>query len=146
MNLFSVCNKKETWFSWDLFSLVGPCQGKIFFPASWRYQISTQAYVAVHSISCLLCIVWPASKYSPETIAKDFMVANIWEWFMNFCTYNFCFYPFLQGSRWTYQATRMDGKVGGLEIKPDQMQLLNPLLSLILSLVFETVIYPLFSR
>lgn len=27
-----------------------------------------------------------------------------------------------QGSRWTFQATRMDGKIGGFILKPDQMQ------------------------
>lgn len=27
-----------------------------------------------------------------------------------------------QGSRWTFQATRMDGNIGFMQIKPDQMQ------------------------
>ncbi|XP_050080270.1 peptide transporter family 1-like [Anopheles maculipalpis] len=51
-----------------------------------------------------------------------------------------------QGSRWTFQATRMDGEVAGYTIKPDQMQVINPLLILAFIPVFESVIYPLLSK
>ncbi|XP_046631111.1 solute carrier family 15 member 2-like [Daphnia pulicaria] len=51
-----------------------------------------------------------------------------------------------QGSRWTFQATRMNGDLGGVVIKPDQMQIVNPLLILILVPIFETVIYPCFKK
>ncbi|XP_046443386.1 solute carrier family 15 member 1-like [Daphnia pulex] len=51
-----------------------------------------------------------------------------------------------QGSRWTFQATRMNGDLGGVVIKPDQMQIINPLLILILVPIFETVIYPCFKK
>ncbi|XP_063241004.1 peptide transporter family 1 isoform X2 [Bacillus rossius redtenbacheri] len=51
-----------------------------------------------------------------------------------------------QGSRWTIQATQMNGALGGWAIKPDQMQVLNPLLVLALIPLFETAIYPLFAR
>nr|XP_018914464.1 PREDICTED: peptide transporter family 1-like isoform X1 [Bemisia tabaci] len=48
-----------------------------------------------------------------------------------------------QGSRWTFQATLMDGTVTPWwTIKPDQMQILNPMLILIFIPLFETVVYP----
>ncbi|KAH8420454.1 hypothetical protein KR009_010557, partial [Drosophila setifemur] len=48
-----------------------------------------------------------------------------------------------QGSRWTFQATRMDGMVMGYQIKPDQMQVVNPLLILAFIPLFDYVVYPL---
>ncbi|XP_046443391.1 peptide transporter family 1-like isoform X5 [Daphnia pulex] len=51
-----------------------------------------------------------------------------------------------QGSRWTFQATRMDGTLGATTIKPDQLQIVNPLLILALVPVFESVIYPCFKK
>ena len=46
------------------------------------------------------------------------------------------------GSRWTFQATRMDGAVGSYIIKPDQMQLANALFILVLIPVFDAIVYP----
>lgn len=51
-----------------------------------------------------------------------------------------------QGSRWTFQATRMTGELGSWALKPDQMQVVNPLLILIFIPVFETVLYPLLAK
>ncbi|XP_065570376.1 solute carrier family 15 member 2-like isoform X2 [Artemia franciscana] len=52
-----------------------------------------------------------------------------------------------QGSRWTFQATRMDGNLGGgVAIKPDQMQVVNPLLILLFVPIFEAFFYPLFNK
>jgi solute carrier family 15 oligopeptide transporter 1 len=51
------------------------------------------------------------------------------------------------GSRWTYQASLMDGNLGPLAtIQPDQMQALNCLFVLIFIPIFEEVLYPLFAR
>jgi len=47
-----------------------------------------------------------------------------------------------QGSRWTLQAAHMDGRLGAYTIAPDQMQLLNPLLILLLVPAFERQVYP----
>lgn len=47
-----------------------------------------------------------------------------------------------QGSRWTLQATRMNGYVGSVQIKPDQMQVFNPLLIVTLIPLFEATLYP----
>ncbi|XP_033172536.1 peptide transporter family 1 isoform X1 [Drosophila mauritiana] len=51
-----------------------------------------------------------------------------------------------QGSRWTFQATRMDGNVFGFQIKPDQMQVVNPLLILGFLPLFDYIIYPVLAR
>ncbi|XP_018792903.1 PREDICTED: peptide transporter family 1-like [Bactrocera latifrons] len=48
-----------------------------------------------------------------------------------------------QGSRWTIQATRMDGDMGSWNIKPDQMQLINPFLILAFIPLYELAFYPL---
>ena len=48
-----------------------------------------------------------------------------------------------QGSRWTFQATRMDGNIGFMTVKPDQMQVVNPFLILVFIPLYEVAIYPL---
>jgi len=51
-----------------------------------------------------------------------------------------------QGSRWTIQATKMDGFTFGVQILPDQMQVANPVLILLLIPLFDQVIYPLLGK
>lgn len=51
-----------------------------------------------------------------------------------------------QGSRWTFQATRMMGFIGKYEIKPDQMQVVNPLLILVFIPLYDVLFYPLLSK
>ncbi|PRD34848.1 UNVERIFIED_CONTAM: Slc15a2 [Trichonephila clavipes] len=52
-----------------------------------------------------------------------------------------------QFSKWVIQATKMDGKLfGGVYIKPDNMQIFNPILFLIMIPVFDWIIYPLLSK
>ncbi|XP_037085394.1 solute carrier family 15 member 2-like isoform X2 [Pollicipes pollicipes] len=51
-----------------------------------------------------------------------------------------------QGSRWTLQATQMDGEVGGWLVLPDQLQVVNPLLILALIPCFQTIIYPFMTK
>ncbi|KAH8387298.1 hypothetical protein KR093_006092, partial [Drosophila rubida] len=47
-----------------------------------------------------------------------------------------------QGSRWTFQATRMDGDMGSWDLKPDQLQVLNPLLILVFIPLYDVAFYP----
>ncbi|KAJ0183782.1 hypothetical protein K1T71_000205 [Dendrolimus kikuchii] len=47
-----------------------------------------------------------------------------------------------QGSRWTFQADRMEQDIGSWTLEADQMQVLNPLLILIFIPLFEVAIYP----
>ncbi|KAK3921418.1 Peptide transporter family 1 [Frankliniella fusca] len=51
-----------------------------------------------------------------------------------------------QGSRWTFQANNMNGRIGSWTVKPDQMQVVNPLLILLLLPLFEGVVYPALNR
>ena len=51
-----------------------------------------------------------------------------------------------QGSRWTLQATRMDGSVRGYHIKADQMQVINPLLIIAFIPLFDYVVYPILKK
>ena len=51
-----------------------------------------------------------------------------------------------QGSRWTLQALRLDGRFGKFVILPDQVSSLNPIFIIIFIPIFETIIYPLFAR
>ncbi|XP_059050776.1 peptide transporter family 1-like [Achroia grisella] len=50
------------------------------------------------------------------------------------------------GSRWTLQATKLDGRFGFLTVKPDQMQVLNPIFVLILIPVTQKYIYPFLEK
>lgn len=47
-----------------------------------------------------------------------------------------------QASRWTLQAIRMNGQLGNYTIKPDQIQVINPLLVILFIPVFDYLIYP----
>lgn len=51
-----------------------------------------------------------------------------------------------KGSRWTFQAARMNGDLGFYIIKPDQMQMANPLLVFIFIPIFESIFYPILNR
>ncbi|XP_039286063.1 peptide transporter family 1 [Nilaparvata lugens] len=52
------------------------------------------------------------------------------------------------GSRWTFQASRMNGEVmnGNFEIKPDQLHIINPILVLCIIPFFQKVLYPCLDR
>ncbi|KAK6048468.1 hypothetical protein COOONC_14028 [Cooperia oncophora] len=47
-----------------------------------------------------------------------------------------------QGSTWVLQARRLDGRIGWLTVLPEQINILNPLIVLIMVPVFEGIIYP----
>lgn len=52
-----------------------------------------------------------------------------------------------QSSRWTFQASQMDGYVSkNLTIKPDQVQVLNPLIVVFCIPLFNFVIYPMLEK
>lgn len=52
-----------------------------------------------------------------------------------------------QSSRWTFQATQMDGYITkSYSIKPDQVQVLNPLIVVFCIPLFNFVIYPLLEK
>jgi proton-dependent oligopeptide transporter, POT family len=51
-----------------------------------------------------------------------------------------------QGSRFVFQATRMNGDLGWYTIKPDQMIIFNSLFSCILVPIFESFFYPILAK
>lgn len=51
-----------------------------------------------------------------------------------------------QGSRWVFQAVRMNGDIGFYTIIPDQFNVINPLLVILLIPVFENVLNPLLAK
>lgn len=51
-----------------------------------------------------------------------------------------------QASRWTLQAVRMNGQLGSIIIKPDQIQVINPILVLVFIPVFEYIVYPVLKK
>lgn len=54
----------------------------------------------------------------------------------------------MQGSRWTISATQMNGWQGGdaFKMRPDQIQILNPIMILLFLPLFSKVIYPLIEK
>ncbi|CAB0040183.1 unnamed protein product [Trichogramma brassicae] len=51
-----------------------------------------------------------------------------------------------QGSRWTFQAARMDGDVFGYMLKPDSFQVLNPVFIIIFIPIFQFAVYPVIEK
>nr|CAD7426492.1 unnamed protein product [Timema monikensis] len=51
-----------------------------------------------------------------------------------------------KGSRWTFQASRMDSNFLGMWLMPDQIQVVNPAMVLILIPLFDKGLYPLLRR
>jgi dipeptide/tripeptide permease len=51
-----------------------------------------------------------------------------------------------QGSRFVFQAIRMEGDLGFYTIKPDQMIIFNSLFSIILVPVYERIFYPILAK
>lgn len=50
---------------------------------------------------------------------------------------------FFQGSTWILLARKLNYRIGGLNVIPEQINFLNPLLILILVPIFEGIVYPL---
>lgn len=50
------------------------------------------------------------------------------------------------GSTWVFQAVHMDGSLGWFTIKPDQMGMVDPLMTLAMVPMFELMIYPRLAR
>ncbi|XP_050300930.1 peptide transporter family 1-like [Anthonomus grandis grandis] len=47
-----------------------------------------------------------------------------------------------QGSRWTFQASHMNGNIFGVQVVPDQMQVINPAMVLVMIPIFDKLLYP----
>ncbi|XP_061579448.1 solute carrier family 15 member 1 [Cololabis saira] len=87
---------------------------------------------------------WAEEKYEKLLIAQIKMVLKVLFLYIPLPMFWTLFDQ--KGSRWTLQATTMDGHFGSLVIQPDQMQTVNPILILTLVPVMDSVIYPLFKK
>ncbi|XP_060922936.1 solute carrier family 15 member 1-like [Limanda limanda] len=87
---------------------------------------------------------WADEKYTKLLIAQVKMVLKVLFLYIPLPMFWALFDQ--QGSRWTLQATTMDGDFGVLIIQPDQMQTVNPILILILVPVVDSLLYPLIAK
>uniref|UniRef100_A0A3B4AR71 Solute carrier family 15 member 1 n=1 Tax=Periophthalmus magnuspinnatus TaxID=409849 RepID=A0A3B4AR71_9GOBI len=87
---------------------------------------------------------WAEEKYDKLLIAQVKMVLKVLFLFIPLPMFWALFDQ--QGSRWTLQATTMDGNFGVFVVQPDQMQTVNPILILVLVPVMDSIVYPLISK
>ncbi|NXE81093.1 S15A1 protein, partial [Cochlearius cochlearius] len=87
---------------------------------------------------------WASEKYDKRLITQTKMVLKVLFLYIPLPMFWALFDQ--QGSRWTLQATTMDGNFGAIQIQPDQMQTVNPILIVIMVPVVDTVVYPLIKK
>lgn len=83
-------------------------------------------------------------KYGKKSVWETRVIVNVLVLYLPIPIFWALF--FQQGSRWVFQAVRMNGDIGFYTIKPDQFNVVNPLLVLILIPLFEYVVYPQLSK
>ncbi|XP_017359007.1 solute carrier family 15 member 1 [Cebus imitator] len=87
---------------------------------------------------------WAKEKYDERLISQIKMVTRVMFLYIPLPMFWALFDQ--QGSRWTLQATTMSGRIGSMEIQPDQMQTVNAILIVIMVPVFDVVLYPLIAK
>ncbi|KAM6945800.1 solute carrier family 15 member 1-like [Aplochiton taeniatus] len=87
---------------------------------------------------------WANEKYDKLLIAQVKMVLKVLFLYIPLPMFWALFDQ--QGSRWTLQATTMNGDFGALIIQPDQMQTVNPILILALVPIMDSCLYPLIAK
>ncbi|NXL94615.1 S15A1 protein, partial [Alectura lathami] len=87
---------------------------------------------------------WASEKYDKRLIVQTKMVLKVLFLYIPLPMFWALFDQ--QGSRWTLQATTMDGNFVAIQIQPDQMQTVNPILIVIMVPVVDAVIYPLIKK
>ncbi|KAK1167850.1 solute carrier family 15 member 1-like [Acipenser oxyrinchus oxyrinchus] len=87
---------------------------------------------------------WASDKYDKRLVAQIKMVLRVLFLYLPLPMFWTLFDQ--QGSRWTFQATTMDGNFGPVRIQPDQMQTVNPILIIILVPIVNGVVYPLIKK
>ncbi|NWV79059.1 S15A1 protein, partial [Dasyornis broadbenti] len=86
---------------------------------------------------------WASEKYDKQLIAQTKMVLKVLFLYIPLPMFWALFDQ--QGSRWTLQATAMNGDFG-IQLQPDQMQTANALLIVIMVPVVNSVVYPLIKK
>ncbi|XP_011495342.1 PREDICTED: peptide transporter family 1-like isoform X2 [Ceratosolen solmsi marchali] len=84
------------------------------------------------------------NRYSKQTIEDIKSVLKVLKLFIPLPIFWALFDQ--QGSRWTFQATRMNGEIFGYLVKPDQFQVVNPLFIIIFIPVFQICVYPVIEK
>ncbi|XP_012413720.1 solute carrier family 15 member 1 [Trichechus manatus latirostris] len=87
---------------------------------------------------------WAKEKYNDRLISQIKMVTRVLFLYIPLPMFWALFDQ--QGSRWTLQATTMNGKIGVIEIQPDQMQTVNAILIVIMVPIVDAVVYPLIAK
>ncbi|XP_062389872.1 solute carrier family 15 member 1 [Sardina pilchardus] len=87
---------------------------------------------------------WATEKYDKLLIVQIKMVLKVLFLYLPLPMFWTLFDQ--KGSRWTLQATTMNGDFGFLILQPDQMQTLNPILILTLVPITDRIIYPLIEK
>ncbi|XP_027709914.1 solute carrier family 15 member 1 isoform X2 [Vombatus ursinus] len=87
---------------------------------------------------------WAKEKYDERLIAQIKMVVKVMFLYIPLPMFWALFDQ--QGSRWTLQATTMNGNFGAIEIQPDQMQTVNAILIVIMVPIVDAVVYPLIAK
>ncbi|KAI5621093.1 solute carrier family 15 member 1, partial [Silurus asotus] len=87
---------------------------------------------------------WANEKYDKLLIAQIKMVLRVLFLYIPLPMFWTLFDQ--KGSRWTLQATTMDGTFGTLILQPDQMQTVNPILILTLVPIMDRIVYPLIRK
>lgn len=87
---------------------------------------------------------WAKEKYDERLISQTKMVMKVMFLYIPLPMFWALFDQ--QGSRWTLQATTMSGKIGSIEIQPDQMQTVNAILIVIMVPIMDAVVYPLIAK
>ncbi|XP_026564146.1 solute carrier family 15 member 1 [Pseudonaja textilis] len=87
---------------------------------------------------------WATEKYDKRLITEIKMVLKVLFLYIPLPMFWALFDQ--QGSRWTLQATTMDGNIGSIQIQPDQMQTVNPILIVVMVPVVDVIIYPLIKK
>ncbi|XP_007501431.2 solute carrier family 15 member 1 isoform X2 [Monodelphis domestica] len=87
---------------------------------------------------------WAKEKYDERLIAQIKMVVKVMFLYIPLPMFWALFDQ--QGSRWTLQATTMNGNFGTIEIQPDQMQTVNAILIVIMVPIVDAVVYPLIAK
>ncbi|XP_053493167.1 solute carrier family 15 member 1b [Ictalurus furcatus] len=87
---------------------------------------------------------WAEEKYDKLLIAQVKMVLKVLFLYIPLPMFWALFDQ--QGSRWTLQATTMNGNFGFFTVQPDQMQTVNPILILVMVPIVDSLVYPLIKK
>lgn len=87
---------------------------------------------------------WAEEKYEKLLIAQIKMVLKVLFLYLPLPMFWTLFDQ--KGSRWTLQATTLNGDFGVFIVQPDQMQTFNPILILTLVPIMDNIIYPLIKK